>query len=89
MTQHLLQGAGIWVNKRFMYQAINDRRITDSSFRQQILFTVNQVENIYWGLVQRVRGRAGQGARAGSEHPAAVAMTRSSCRLAPWRRWTW
>ena len=54
VTQHLLQGAGIWVNKRFMYQAINDRRITDSSFRQQILYTVNQVETIYWGLVRRV-----------------------------------
>ena len=52
MTQHLLQGAGIWVNKRFMYQALNNRRITDSSFRQQILYTVNQVETIYWGLVQ-------------------------------------
>jgi outer membrane protein len=51
VTQHLLQGAGIWVNKRFMYQALNDRRITDSSFRQQILYTVNQVENIYWVLV--------------------------------------
>jgi outer membrane protein len=52
VTQHLLQGAGIWMNKRFIYQAINDRRITDSSFRQQILYTVNQVETIYWGLVQ-------------------------------------
>ena len=52
MTQQLLQGAGIWVNKRFIYQALNDRRITDSSFRQQILYTVNQVETIYWGLVQ-------------------------------------
>ncbi len=52
VTQHLLQGAGIWVNKRFVYQAINDRRITDSSFRQQLLYTVNQVETIYWGLVQ-------------------------------------
>lgn len=51
VTQHLLQGAGIWINKRFMYQAINDRRITDSSFRQQIMYTVNQVEGIYWGLV--------------------------------------
>jgi outer membrane protein TolC len=46
-----LQGAGIWVNKRFVYQATNNRRITDSTFRQQILYTVNQVENIYWGLV--------------------------------------
>ena len=52
VTQQLLQGAGIWVNKRFIYQALNDRRITDSSFRQQILYTVNQVETIYWGLVQ-------------------------------------
>ena len=51
VTQHLLQGAGIFVNKRFIYQAINDRRITDSSFRQQLLYTVNQVENIYWALV--------------------------------------
>ncbi len=51
LTQHILQGAGIWVNKRFMYQAVNDRRITESSFRLQILFTVNQVESIYWGLV--------------------------------------
>ncbi len=51
LTQHLLQGFGIFVNNRFVYQAVNDRRITDSTFRQQILFTVNQVENIYWGLV--------------------------------------
>jgi outer membrane protein TolC len=52
VTQHLLQGAGIWVNKRYIYQARNNRRITDASFRQQILYTVNQVETIYWGLVQ-------------------------------------
>jgi len=52
VTQHVLQGAGIWVNKRFIYEALNDRRIVDASFRQQILYTVNQVESIYWGLVQ-------------------------------------
>jgi outer membrane protein len=52
VTQHLLQGAGIWMNKRFIYQAENNRKITNSSFRQQILYTVNQVETIYWGLVQ-------------------------------------
>jgi outer membrane protein TolC len=51
VTQHLLQGAGLWVNKRFIYEAILDRRITDSTFRQQVLSTVNQVENIYWVLV--------------------------------------
>jgi outer membrane protein TolC len=50
-TQHLLQGFGTGVNGRFILQAKNDRRITDSSFRQQLLYTVNQVENIYWSLV--------------------------------------
>jgi outer membrane protein len=51
VTQHLLQGFGVFINERFYYQAMNNRRITDSSFRQQILYTVNQVETIYWGLV--------------------------------------
>jgi outer membrane protein len=50
-TQHLLQGFGPGVNGRFILQAKNDRRITDSAFRQQLLYTVNQVENIYWALV--------------------------------------
>ncbi|GGA57135.1 hypothetical protein GCM10011507_05580 [Edaphobacter acidisoli] len=50
-TQHLLQGFGWGLNRRFIVQAKNDRRITDSSFRQQVLYTVTQVENIYWGLV--------------------------------------
>jgi outer membrane protein len=51
VTQHLLQGFGWGVNGRFIVQAKNDRRIADSAFRQQLLFTINQVENIYWGLV--------------------------------------
>ena len=51
VTQHLLQGFGPGMNRRFIVQARNDRRITDSAFRQQLLSTVNQVENIYWALV--------------------------------------
>lgn len=51
VTQHLLQGFGWGVNGRFIVQAKNDRRIADSAFRQQLLYTINQVENIYWGLV--------------------------------------
>jgi outer membrane protein TolC len=50
-TQHLLQGFGPWLNGRYILQAKNDRRITDSAFRQQLLYTVTQIENIYWGLV--------------------------------------
>ncbi|MEO7029302.1 MAG: TolC family protein [Acidobacteriaceae bacterium] len=50
-TQHVLQGCCVWINRRFIVQAKNDRRITDSAFRQQVIFTVTQVENIYWALV--------------------------------------
>jgi outer membrane protein len=51
LTQHLLYGFGWGINGRFIVQAKNDRRIADSIFRQQLLYTINQVENIYWGLV--------------------------------------
>jgi outer membrane protein TolC len=51
LTQHLLQGFGWGINGRFIVQAKNDRRIADSAFRLQLLYTINQVENIYWGLV--------------------------------------
>jgi outer membrane protein len=51
LTQHLLQGFGPWINERFIIQAKNDRRITDSSFRQQLIYTIGQVESIYWALV--------------------------------------
>lgn len=50
-TQHLLQGFGPQINGRFIVQAKNNRRITDSAFRQQLIYSVTQVENIYWGLV--------------------------------------
>ncbi len=51
ITQHLLNGFGPGINGRFILEAKNDRRISDSAFRQQILFTINQIENIYWVLV--------------------------------------
>ncbi len=51
VSQHLLQGFGLALNRRLIVQAKNNRQITDSSFRQQLLFTVAQVESIYWGLV--------------------------------------
>ena len=71
-----------------MYQALNDRRITDASFRQQILYTVNQVETIYWGLVQAYEDvQAKQ--RALEQSNQLLSDNRSSLRSAPWRRSTW
>ena len=51
ITQHLLQGFGRAVNGRYIAITKNNRRITDSSFRAQLLYTIDQIENIYWGLV--------------------------------------
>ncbi len=51
LTQHLLQGFGPRINRRFIVEAKVNRRITDSSFRQQVIYTVSQVESIYWSLV--------------------------------------
>jgi outer membrane protein TolC len=51
VTQHLLYGCCKWVNERFIIQAKNDRRITDSAFREQLIYTIGQVESIYWALV--------------------------------------
>jgi len=51
LTQHILQGFGWDLNGRFIVQATNNRRIADSVFRSQLLYTINQVEDIYWGLV--------------------------------------
>lgn len=51
ITQHLLQGFGPGVNGRFIEITKNNRRITDVAFRAQLLYTIDQIENIYWGLV--------------------------------------
>jgi outer membrane protein TolC len=51
VTQHLLQGFGWGLNTRFIRVARNDREIADVSFRNQIIESVSQIENIYWDLV--------------------------------------
>src|SRR5271166_5803736 len=51
LRQHLLQGFGFDPNLRYIRIARNNREITDVVFRQQIIQTVSQVENIYWDLV--------------------------------------
>src|SRR5437763_6936768 len=51
LTQHLLQGFGPGLNTRFIRIARNDREIADVSFRNQVIETVSQIQNIYWDLV--------------------------------------
>lgn len=51
LSQRLLQGFGIQNQRRFIITARNNKRITNSSFRQQIISTVSQIQNLYWDLV--------------------------------------
>ncbi|HWX94239.1 MAG TPA: TolC family protein [Terriglobales bacterium] len=51
LSQHLLQGYGLLPNTRFIRIAQNNRSIADTSFRLQVITTVDQIENIYWDLV--------------------------------------
>jgi outer membrane protein TolC len=49
--QHLLEGMSLASNRRFITIAKNNREIADEAFRQQVIFTVTQIETLYWNLV--------------------------------------
>src|SRR5438132_2057341 len=51
LTQPLLQGFGLLPTTRFIRIAKNNREISDVAFRLQVITTVNQIQNIYWYLV--------------------------------------
>ena len=51
VRQHLLQGFGRGLNLRLLRTAQNNKKITEEGFRQQVIATVSQIENIYWDLV--------------------------------------
>jgi len=50
-TQQLLSGFGFGPNLRYLQIAKNNRKISDIAFKDQVVATVTQVENIYWDLV--------------------------------------
>jgi outer membrane protein TolC len=51
ITQPLLAGFGLATNERYIRIAKRNAQITDLVFKQQVIATVTQVENIYWDLV--------------------------------------
>jgi outer membrane protein len=51
VRQHLLSGFGFAPNTRFIRIAKINREISDVSFRNQVITTVSQIQNIYWDLV--------------------------------------
>lgn len=63
LKQHLLSGFGPGPNLRFIRIAKNNREISDVAFRNQVIATVSQIQNIYWDLVsayedERVKERS-------------------------------
>jgi len=51
VSQNLLNGFGMAVNKREIRISRNSRHIADLTFKQQVIATVNNVVNLYWDLV--------------------------------------
>jgi outer membrane protein TolC len=51
IQQPLLAGFGIATNERYIRLAKRNAEITDVVFKQQVIATVTQVQNIYWDLV--------------------------------------
>ena len=51
VTQPLLRGLGIGLNRRFIRIAQLDRKITDLVFREQVIATVSGVIRLYYDLV--------------------------------------
>ncbi len=49
--QELLAGFGFGPNLRYLRIAKNNKKISDIAFRDQVIATVTQIENIYWDLV--------------------------------------
>ena len=49
--QQLLSGFGFGPNLRYLRIASNNKKISDIAFKDQVMATVTQIENIYWDLV--------------------------------------
>src|SRR5205807_3326516 len=49
--QPLLAGFGLGPNLRYLRIAKNNKKISDIAFKDQVIATVTQIENIYWDLV--------------------------------------
>lgn len=51
LRQHMLQGFGFASGQRYIRIAENNRELEDITFRNQLISTVSQIENLYWDLV--------------------------------------
>jgi len=51
IQQELLAGFGFGPNLRYLRIARNNKKISDIAFKDQVIATITQIQNIYWDLV--------------------------------------
>ena len=51
IQQELLAGFGFGPNLRYLRIASNNKKISDIAFKDQVIATVTQIQNMYWDLV--------------------------------------
>ena len=51
LQQQLLAGFGFAPNLRYLRIAKNNKKISDAAFKDQVIETITQIENIYWDMV--------------------------------------
>ncbi|MFZ1156631.1 MAG: TolC family protein [Candidatus Sulfotelmatobacter sp.] len=51
IQQELLAGFGFGPNLRYLRIAKNNKKISDIAFKDQVIATITQIENMYWDLV--------------------------------------
>jgi outer membrane protein TolC len=85
--QQLLAGFGFGPNLRYLRIAKNNKKISDIAFKDQVIATVTQIENIYWDLVSAYeQARVNEQSLAFSNQT--LENARKQLQLESIRRWT-
>ncbi len=51
ISQNLLRGFGLGLNRRAIMQAKNNLKVADLNFKQQVIATVKNIIDLYWDFV--------------------------------------
>lgn len=87
IQQELLAGFGFGPNLRYLRIAKNNKKISDIAFKDQVIATVTQIENIYWDLVSAYEQT--QVNEQSYSSPSRLSRTRrSSWNSKAFQRWT-
>ena len=88
IQQELLAGFGFGPNLRYLRIASNNKKISDIAFKDQVIATVTQIENIYWDLVSAYEQTQVNEQSSAFAQQSSGQRARSSCSWRAFRRWT-